>query len=68
MVVLRIALLIGLAWLLLRWLARYFVGQPDHSQSDLETVHCHQCGMVIPEHEAVHRNGKSYCAEHAPNE
>ncbi len=68
MVVLRIALLIGLAWLLGRTVIRYRTRNPKPLASDVVTVQCHQCGLVIPEQDAVRVNGHSYCREHAPGD
>jgi len=68
MVVLRIALLIGLAWLLGRFIVRRLSRPTPPPANDVVTVQCHHCGLVLPEHEAVRVDGHSYCAEHAPDD
>lgn len=68
MVVLRIVLLIGLAWLIWQGFARYRSGRQNRRGNHVATVRCERCGTYIPEDDALWHDGHSYCKEHGPSD
>ncbi len=67
--ILRILILIGLLWLLLRLWRSLSAGtgeRADERHRFQPTAQCSVCGVHLPRERAITRDGQDYCDQHAP--
>jgi uncharacterized protein len=65
--ILRLVLLIILAWLAYRLVKRILADDsppaPDDNQPRIEIVPCARCGVHVPREQAIIHDGKAYCSK-----
>jgi len=68
---LRFIIFLAAIWIVLL-IIRFYLGRApkkkQHSQrgTNIDTVRCQQCGLVIPEEEAIQQDNQYFCSkEHA---